>query len=270
MYQNLDALDGKQARKLGLASPLGQLFDHGLDCFLSTFFLLNFMIIFKVSRFPIMVLMYLIGANIIFWGPNFAEFFTHILRTNHNNIGVTEIHITVILVNIITGIFGEGIWQNDVFGIPIAYLVATFFYVNIVLTIPPVLSEAWNAAKDKKQFKMMVIPMVTYLLSIVIMYVLVPEVFVRGKVSLVLMFSVTFNILTVKLITGSLTNMNYQIIHPEIVCIYLVIILLKVGFSPSIITLGAVLAIARLFLLAIAIIFDISNYLKIPIFIVPK
>lgn len=30
-YQTLDALDGKQARRTGTASPVGQLFDHGFD-----------------------------------------------------------------------------------------------------------------------------------------------------------------------------------------------------------------------------------------------
>lgn len=36
LYQTLDALDGKQARRTGASSPLGQLFDHGtLPCFAS-------------------------------------------------------------------------------------------------------------------------------------------------------------------------------------------------------------------------------------------
>jgi phosphatidylglycerophosphate synthase len=29
IYQTLDAVDGKQARRTGTSSPLGQLFDHG-------------------------------------------------------------------------------------------------------------------------------------------------------------------------------------------------------------------------------------------------
>ena len=31
LYQTLDALDGKQARRTGSSSPLGELFDHGCD-----------------------------------------------------------------------------------------------------------------------------------------------------------------------------------------------------------------------------------------------
>jgi ethanolaminephosphotransferase len=31
-YYTLDCMDGKQARRTGQSSPLGQLFDHGFDC----------------------------------------------------------------------------------------------------------------------------------------------------------------------------------------------------------------------------------------------
>lgn len=31
IYQSLDAIDGKQARRTNSSSPLGELFDHGCD-----------------------------------------------------------------------------------------------------------------------------------------------------------------------------------------------------------------------------------------------
>lgn len=31
LYQTLDAIDGKQARRTGSSTPLGELFDHGCD-----------------------------------------------------------------------------------------------------------------------------------------------------------------------------------------------------------------------------------------------
>ena len=40
MYQTMDAVDGKQARRTGSSSPLGQLFDHGCDALTTTFVLL--------------------------------------------------------------------------------------------------------------------------------------------------------------------------------------------------------------------------------------
>ena len=36
MYQSLDSIDGKQARRTGMAGPLGELFDHGCDAINTT------------------------------------------------------------------------------------------------------------------------------------------------------------------------------------------------------------------------------------------
>ncbi|KAF4573669.1 hypothetical protein EYR36_008187 [Pleurotus pulmonarius] len=36
MYQTLDAIDGKQARRTGMAGPLGEMFDHGCDALNTT------------------------------------------------------------------------------------------------------------------------------------------------------------------------------------------------------------------------------------------
>ncbi|VDL77498.1 unnamed protein product [Nippostrongylus brasiliensis] len=41
VYQTLDATDGKQARRTGAASPLGELFDHGCDSISQVFVTLN-------------------------------------------------------------------------------------------------------------------------------------------------------------------------------------------------------------------------------------
>lgn len=35
-YQSLDSIDGKQARRTGMAGPLGELFDHGCDALNTT------------------------------------------------------------------------------------------------------------------------------------------------------------------------------------------------------------------------------------------
>ena len=37
-YQTLDAIDGKQARRTGNSTPLGQLFDHGCDALIANLF----------------------------------------------------------------------------------------------------------------------------------------------------------------------------------------------------------------------------------------
>ena len=49
MAHTLDGIDGKQARRTGSSSPLGEMFDHGLDSWSTSLFLINF-----ISRMYVM------------------------------------------------------------------------------------------------------------------------------------------------------------------------------------------------------------------------
>ena len=42
MAHTLDGTDGKQARRTGSSSPLGEMFDHGLDSWSTSLFAINF------------------------------------------------------------------------------------------------------------------------------------------------------------------------------------------------------------------------------------
>lgn len=41
IYQSLDAIDGKQARRTNSSTPLGELFDHGCDSVSTGYFLFS-------------------------------------------------------------------------------------------------------------------------------------------------------------------------------------------------------------------------------------
>ncbi|XP_069160876.1 cholinephosphotransferase 1-like isoform X5 [Procambarus clarkii] len=71
IYQSLDAIDGKQARRTGTSSPLGELFDHGCD-----------------------------------------SLSTGTLRFGY--VDVTEAQFGVIIIHLITVIFGPGVWSVKV------------------------------------------------------------------------------------------------------------------------------------------------------------
>ncbi len=49
-YQTMDNLDGKQARRTGTSSPLGLIFDHGIDALVVTVGGLSLSAIFQVSN----------------------------------------------------------------------------------------------------------------------------------------------------------------------------------------------------------------------------
>lgn len=52
VYQSLDAIDGKQARRTGSQSPLGELFDHGCDSISTVFIALGACIAVKLGEYP--------------------------------------------------------------------------------------------------------------------------------------------------------------------------------------------------------------------------
>ena len=65
-YQTMDALDGKQARRTGMASPLGELFDHGCDA-VTTVVCFFFFWIYICSFWRLRI--------IVFFGLNMVGFF---------------------------------------------------------------------------------------------------------------------------------------------------------------------------------------------------
>lgn len=80
-YQTMDCLDGIQARRLGLSSPLGQLFDHGLDAIVITFgltFLARALALDEHAHPSITACLYLGG---------YANFFTTVWRERHTDTG---------------------------------------------------------------------------------------------------------------------------------------------------------------------------------------
>jgi ethanolaminephosphotransferase len=50
----LDGIDGKQARRTGTSTPLGELFDHGLDSYSSLFIMIYIFSLFGTVDFPVM------------------------------------------------------------------------------------------------------------------------------------------------------------------------------------------------------------------------
>lgn len=90
-YYTLDCMDGKQARRTGQSSPLGQLFDHGVDC------LGNISHISTASAYVMMggtpwFFAAQMGLQFAFFLAQWEEYYTHVLpHANGKWIGVTEV-----------------------------------------------------------------------------------------------------------------------------------------------------------------------------------
>ncbi|KPI90552.1 putative choline/ethanolamine phosphotransferase (CEPT) [Leptomonas seymouri] len=110
-YQTLDAIDGKQARRTGTGSPLGELFDHGCDAFLTPFVMVNVTLAMYVegpSRFWPLTLTCL-GLFTAIW----EQFSTGTFDLGYIS-GPTE----GILVNCLLFIF-SAIWKGSFWSVPV-------------------------------------------------------------------------------------------------------------------------------------------------------
>ena len=82
MYQTLDALDGKQARRIKAFSPLGQLFDHGCDSFSTASVTVFLLVCLRIPDAKLNLLIYLASIVIVYMS-NLTEKFTHVLMTSY-------------------------------------------------------------------------------------------------------------------------------------------------------------------------------------------
>lgn len=119
-YQTLDALDGKQARRTGSASPLGELFDHGCDAVSTIFLVLALCMALQLG--PLAILQCLIVSQAIFYSAHWRAYVTGVM--NFGSVDVTEAHMFIITVHLLTAYFGPGIWATEVLNFSLSTIAA--------------------------------------------------------------------------------------------------------------------------------------------------
>ncbi|KAG2206536.1 hypothetical protein INT47_008553 [Mucor saturninus] len=109
LYSTFDNVDGRQARRTGTSSPLGELFDHGCDAINCTYVALLQCAALGLGHSPssaILLFVTIIG----FYLSTAEEYYTGILYLGYVN-GPTEGIIVTCLAFIWSGIYGIGSWH---------------------------------------------------------------------------------------------------------------------------------------------------------------
>jgi ethanolaminephosphotransferase len=108
VYQTLDNMDGKQARRVGASSPLGLLFDHGCDAVNSCW-----MVCLALGRNDAFwVYIMLMGPYAMFFISTWEEYFTGELIMPIIN-GPNEGLLGSVVVSLISCIYGPSFWQTE-------------------------------------------------------------------------------------------------------------------------------------------------------------
>ncbi|XP_062562005.1 cholinephosphotransferase 1 isoform X6 [Armigeres subalbatus] len=138
IYQSLDAIDGKQARRTNSSTPLGELFDHGCDSISTVFVALSACISVQLGFYPRWMFFQCFCAMTLFYCAHWQTYVSGTLR--FGKIDVTEAQCTIIGIHLISAIFGPSIWMTK---IPViggtwnVYAVCAFFslgYLQVFIT----------------------------------------------------------------------------------------------------------------------------------------
>lgn len=134
LYQAFDNMDGKQARRTGSSSALGELFDHVCDCTCITVFTMVVASCVGVGVYQMLVMSWLsiFGFHLAHW----EEYYKGALIMGVFN-GPTEAVLTIIAVIYLTALVGPAWWHTPVPGVPAldkATLLLGVFYGSAVLT----------------------------------------------------------------------------------------------------------------------------------------
>ncbi|KAF3905585.1 hypothetical protein AA313_de0208316 [Arthrobotrys entomopaga] len=112
MYSTMDNIDGKQARRTGSSSPLGELFDHGIDslnctlaslCETAAMGLGNTKTGWFTALIPVLPM----------WFSTWETYHTHTLYLGYFN-GPTEGLIIACLCMTLSGIYGPQMWHEKI------------------------------------------------------------------------------------------------------------------------------------------------------------
>lgn len=122
IYQSLDAIDGKQARRTNSSSPLGELFDHGCDSLSTIFVALSACISCQLGHYPAWLFFQCFCAIVLFYCAHWQTYVSGTLR--FGKVDVTEAQMTIIGIHMISAIFGPEIWLTKV---RLSYIFSRFF-----------------------------------------------------------------------------------------------------------------------------------------------
>jgi len=126
LYQTLDAIDGKQARRTGTACPLGELFDHGCDSLSTVAVTIGSCCALRIGIYPAWLLAQVIIGSSLFYCAHWQTYVSGTLQFGY--IDVTEGQMVVMGVMLLTSL-------EDILCIDLWLSSLYFFSLNQVVTI---------------------------------------------------------------------------------------------------------------------------------------
>ncbi|XP_066957124.1 ethanolaminephosphotransferase 1-like [Macrobrachium rosenbergii] len=151
MAHTLDGIDGKQARRTGTSGPLGELFDHGLDSWTTSFIPMCLLSVFGRADYSISPLrFYFVLWNVLtcFYTTHWEKYLTKILFLPW---GFDISQVLIFIIYLVTGIWGQHIWKFEIFwGISSGSMFECMMYTgSLVTSLPMSFYNVYKSYRDK-------------------------------------------------------------------------------------------------------------------------
>ncbi|KAL6070638.1 Choline phosphotransferase 1 [Balamuthia mandrillaris] len=250
-YSLLDNLDGRQARRTGSSSPLGELFDHGCDCLSVP---LHAAVAACILQFGpgYMSMLTLLSSSATFWFSTWEQYHTGTLYLGVIN-GPTEGLKLMMLAYFWTAFVGPSFWTSsykDVLSLRHSALVATWPDTEMrdltswALFLPLAVTLIFNiksVVEHRRAQKQAVLPAMLQLLPFVVYVVLVTTwwyvswpLWEKYPHILQVGVSMGFAEMTNRLILGHLCKMPFHVLQRPLLPLVIVTAhALYAAFSPS-------------------------------------
>ena len=163
-YLNLDAIDGKQARRTGTSGPLGELFDHGCDAInmILTAILIPF--ILNLPLCSIWAISMTLSGYAAFFTVTWEEFHTGTLCLDYIS-GPVEGAWGIVIFSLISSFFGPSFWDFEL-KIPLKLFICIFYIFGAIVTIISSISRCQNVKNIKTKYLVseLIAPIIYYFL----------------------------------------------------------------------------------------------------------
>ncbi|XP_075125446.1 ethanolaminephosphotransferase 1 isoform X2 [Leptodactylus fuscus] len=237
----LDGVDGKQARRTNSSTPLGELFDHGLDSWACIYFVVTVYSIFGRGETGVSVLV----LYLLLWVVLFSFILSHWEKYNTGILflpwGYDLSQVTISCVYLVTAVVGVETWYK-----PVVYniLYRDFFTTMIVgcalsVTLPMSLYNVYkgyrnNTLKHTTLYESMlplISPVLLFILSTLWIFASPLQILEAHPRLFYFMVGTTFANITCQLIVCQMSNTRCQPLSWLLIPLALVVLAVVSGFA---------------------------------------
>lgn len=264
MAQTLDAVDGKHARNTKRQSSLGQLMDHGCDSMDNFLFCIVLCQAYLFGN-SIQTILVEILIQFPFYSYTLEEHLTGVLRTQMNNIGVTEYQFLTMVLLLIPAIFGHFLAEIEFFGIRLCFIMFYLTFLSAIYFTFYLIKVNSNGIKDAfEKFKPLA-TLIVFCLTEVIGYKL--NTYQTKPLLIIILFGLYFAMFSSKLIISNMAKKEINIYDLDVIIFVVGVIGAVVVGNPVVefwILIGLSLWLAyRFYIQIIMAILKMMDYLKI-------